>query len=458
MSENKPTNITVYRKKAHVNIGIIIFGAIFIYLVVLILLYLTNQHVSAYEVRKGSILKDTAYNGFIVRSETVVTAEEDGYVNYFVPEGSKVGAKTNVYTLSPGKLDFKDGGEEAAEALTADEQEAILVKTQSFSENFKEEEFHDIYTLKENITSILESKSSRNRQTQLTEMLESEGDSLKVFKGVSDGIVIYSIDGYEQTDISKVTEEMLGKQDYEKTGLKNDMQVKAGDPVYKLITNDKWTVVILLDDETARDMSETKRIKVRFAKDNETAFADFEVYNTPKANLGFLTFDTGMIRYAGERYLDIELILEDATGLKIPKSSVIKKDFYIVPQDYLTQGGNSKETGVLLDNGTGNAEFKEVSVYYRDNETGMVYLDPNAFESSRKLIKPDSKETYELKKKKSLKGVYNINKGYAIFKQIKILCESEEYYVVESGNDYGLSNYDHIALDGSIVRENDVVF
>ena len=89
---------------------------------------------------------------------------------------------------------------------------------------------------------------------------------------------------------------MLGKQDYEKTGLKNDMQVKAGDPVYKLITNDKWTVVILLDDETARDMSETKRIKVRFAKDNETAFADFEVYNTPKANLGFLTFDTGMIR------------------------------------------------------------------------------------------------------------------------------------------------------------------
>lgn len=458
MSENKPTNITVYRKKAHVNIGIIIFGAIFIYLVVLILLYLTNQHVSAYEVRKGSILKDTAYNGFIVRSETVVTAEEDGYVNYFVPEGSKVGAKTNVYTLSPGKLDFKDGGEEAAEALTADEQEAILVKTQSFSENFKEEEFHDIYTLKENITSILESKSSRNRQTQLTEMLESEGDSLKVFKGVSDGIVIYSIDGCEQTDISKVTEEMLGKQDYEKTGLKNDMQVKAGDPVYKLITNDKWTVVILLDDETARDMSETKRIKVRFAKDNETAFADFEVYNTPKANLGFLTFDTGMIRYAGERYLDIELILEDATGLKIPKSSVIKKDFYIVPQDYLTQGGNSKETGVLLDNGTGNAEFKEVSVYYRDNETGMVYLDPNAFESSRKLIKPDSKETYELKKKKSLKGVYNINKGYAVFKQIKILCESEEYYLVESGNDYGLSNYDHIALDGSIVRENDVVF
>lgn len=458
MAENRPTNITVYRKKTHINIGIIIFGAIFIYLVVLILLYLTNQHVSAYEVRKGSILKDTAYNGFVVRSEVVITAEESGYINYFTPEGSKVGAKTNVYTLSPQKLDFKEGGMDEAEALTADEQEAILVKTQSFSENFKEEEFHDIYTLKENISSVLESKSSQNRQTQLTDMLESEGNRLKVFSGVTDGIIIYSVDGYEQTDISKVTEDMLNRQNYEKTSLKNDMQVEAGDPVYKLITNDKWTVVILLEEDTAREMSEMKRIKVRFAKDNETAFADFEVYNTPEANLGFLTFDTGMIRYAEERYLDIELILEDETGLKIPKSSVIKKDFYIVPQDYLTQGGNSKANGVLLDNGTGTAEFKEVSVYYRDNETGMIYLDPNAFETSRKLIKPDSKETYELKEKKSLKGVYNINKGYAVFKQIKILCESEEYYVVESGNDYGLSNYDHIALDGSIVRENDVVF
>ncbi len=54
--------------------------------------------------------------------------------------------------------------------------------------------------------------------------------------------------------------------------------------------------------------------------------------------------------------------------------------------------------------------------------------------------------------------MYNINKGYAVFKQVNILCESDDYYIVESGSDYGLSNYDHIALDGSDVDENDVVF
>ena len=58
----------------------------------------------------------------------------------------------------------------------------------------------------------------------------------------------------------------------------------------------KLCLAVLTGFTFAREMSEMKRIKVRFAKDNETAFADFEVYNTPEANLGFLTFDTGMIR------------------------------------------------------------------------------------------------------------------------------------------------------------------
>ena len=67
-------------------------------------------------------------------------------------------------------------------------------------------------------------------------------------------------------------------------------------------------------------------------------------------------------------------------------------------------------------------------------------------------------ETYELKDTRSLKGVYCINKGYAVFKQIQILCESDEYYIIEEGNSFGLSNYDHIALDSSNIKENDVVF
>lgn len=78
------SNIKVYQKKKHLNIGIIIFGVIFIYLVVTVLMYLTEKHISVYEVREGSILKDNSYTGLAIRNETVIRSEDNGYVNYFV--------------------------------------------------------------------------------------------------------------------------------------------------------------------------------------------------------------------------------------------------------------------------------------------------------------------------------------------------------------------------------------
>ena len=146
MSGKEQGNIQVYRKKWNFNIGIIIFGIIFIYLVVTILTYTTAKHVSAYEVREGSIFRDNAYTGLVLREETVVNAEADGYINYFVPEGSKVGKKTNVYSLSSQKLDLSSGQateEEQQQSVSAEERQMILQQTQSFSENFQNSRFEE---------------------------------------------------------------------------------------------------------------------------------------------------------------------------------------------------------------------------------------------------------------------------------------------------------------------------
>ena len=215
--------------------------------------------------------------------------------------------------------------------------------------------------------------------------------------------------------------------------------------------------MIQLDEEMTKELADTTSVKVRFTKDDQTTWAGFQIYNTEDADLGFLTFDHSMVRYVGERFLDIELILEDETGLKIPKSSVTEKEFYIIPEDYITLGGNSSQSGILVQSDGEDASFHAVDVYYRDSETGMVYLNMDELKKGDVLIKPDSADTYTISEKDSLQGVYNINKGYAEFKPVEILCESEEYYIVESGNDYGLTNYDHIALDGSEIQENELV-
>ena len=134
-----------------------------------------------------------------------------------------------------------------------------------------------------------------------------------------------------------------------------------------------------------KELKDSSSVHVRFPKDNETMTAAFSMKKVKGSYLGYLAFDSSMVRYAQDRFVDVELILEDQSGLKIPKSAITKKDFYVIPEDYLTQGGNSNSTGVLIDTGKENAEFQAVDIYYRDTQTGSVYVDPDDFEKNTTL-------------------------------------------------------------------------
>ena len=304
------------------------------------------------------------------------------------------------------------------EKLTSVEQNNIRQKTQTFCENYSDESFGDIYTLKSNISSVLDGKSNQNRQTQLAALTDADTDGLHVFSADSDGIICYYVDGFEKTTADDVTPDMLSKEGYRKKEQKNNTRIKSGTPVYKLIKDDDWTLVIPLTKECAKELKDSSSVHVRFPKDNETMTAAFSMKKVKGSYLGYLAFDSSMVRYAQNRFVDVELILEDQSGLKIPKSAITKKDFYVIPEDYLTQGGNSNSTGVLIDTGKENAEFQAVDIYYRDTQTGSVYVNPDDFEKNTTLKKAGSSDTYQLSETKQLKGVYNINRGYAVFRQV----------------------------------------
>ena len=77
--------------------------------------------------------------------------------------------------------------------------------------------------------------------------------------------------------------------------------------------------------------------------------------------------------------------------------------------------------------------------------------------SLQQLFSRNPKRIIILTKKSTLQGVYNVNKGYAVFKQIDILYQNEEYTIVKAGTDFGISIYDHIALEGDAVSEDDLI-
>ena len=186
-------------------------------------------------------------------------------------------------------------------------------------------------------------------------------------------------------------------------------------------------------------------------------WADFSILSRDGKYYGCLDLDNSMIRYAEERYLNIELILEDESGLKIPRSSVVEEKFYVLPEEYITSGGNSSSDGVMVRQKGGSAVFRPVNIY-DSSEDGEVCVSREDLSEGDILIKPESSDTYTVGKTRSLQGVYNINKGYAVFKKVDILCENDEYYIVREGDSYGLSNYDHIVQEGSSVSPEEVVF
>ena len=57
-----------------------------------------------------------------------------------------------------------------------------------------------------------------------------------------------------------------------------------------------------------------------------------------------------------------------------------------------------------------------------------------------------------------LTGVYNVNLGYAVFKRVEIIYKNDSYCIVDKNTTYGLSLYDHIALDASTVVEQKIIY
>ena len=91
-SRGTPNNIRKIRKPLNINIGMLIFAAIFIYVVACVFMSFRTKNIAPYEVKEGSLAANYTYKGLAIREETVVYADRAGYVNYYLREGGRSAA------------------------------------------------------------------------------------------------------------------------------------------------------------------------------------------------------------------------------------------------------------------------------------------------------------------------------------------------------------------------------
>ena len=481
--EKTPGILARLRKVAGLNIGTIMFGILFIYMSFSAILYFTTTHIESYQVTSGPLSRNETYTGLAIREETVCTAPSSGYITYYAREGSKINASGAVYGLSSTKKSTSTA------SLATEELLKIRNDMMSFSKGFNSSKFNNTYSfkyeLKGNILQYAESENSSSAPLTSDEYGESDDSSgednitnSNVYAGnesicqsQSDGIILYSTDNYEGKTIDTVTAEDFDQNSYHETDLKTSDSVQSGDDVYTIITDERWSLLIPLSDKQAEKLKDRSTIRVKFLKDDMTQNGDFSIITIDGGKYGQIDFTKGLIRYASDRFLDIELVTNTVVGLKIPLSSIVTKDFYVVPSRMATTQNN--ETGFMLASGNKDSgTFKSVSIYASVEDTSVsklatdgsedqpmiYYIDKSSFKEGDALIDPDTGEKYIIGETDTLEGVYCINKGYAVFRRIEILDQNEEYAIVSKNTSYGLARYDHIVRNADKVKEEDILY
>lgn len=461
MKKNK--KIVRYPRVLNINIGVIFFALIFIYLVFNVYTYVTAKHVTYYEVDEGSIRIRTSYTGLALREEQIIYAGEGGYVNYYLRDNSRAKKGSLICSVDEsGSIasQISDaGGSEGT--LDASAYRMLVEEMKDYSNTYTDMSFFESYTFKNDLRAELMEAVNLSALNSMSEYAESaEADhTFHRMNAPEPGIVSYYYDGYEGVTVNNFTEEMLDEAGYEKNNCKAAKEVAAGDPLYKLVTSEDWQLVFAIDDRLRTFLEGESLINVRFRSDETTALAACEILNRDESTYLVLHFTNSMIRYASERFIDIELLLPKQEGLKISNSSIVSKEFFAVPRAYFTRGGNSNAQGLLVETkneeGATVQQFIATDIYYSTEES--YYVNEEGLAAGTKVIDPAGMEHFVLSGTERLQGVYNINKGFAVFRIIDILYQNEEYAIVARGTSYGLSQYDHIALDGTLITEHEIV-
>ena len=487
-STKMPGILARIRKVVGLNIGTVMFGVLFLYMLFSAVLYLTSGHIESYQVTSGPLSRNETYTGLAIREETVNKADSAGYVAYYAREGSKVNATGAVYGLSASKT------AEASVELTSEQLMKVRNDMLSFSKGFSPSKFNNTYSFKYELEgNILQYAQSADdlSAAPLTsdEIVENDSDNTvsmvsnaitlgnqTISKAQSDGIILYSKDNYEGKTVANVTAEDFDQNSYHETDLKTNRPVKAGDDIYTIITDERWSLLIPLSEKQAVKLNDRTSIRVKFLKDGMTQSGDFSIIEIDGGKYGKIDFNEGLIRYASDRFLDIELVTNTVSGLKIPLSSIVTKEFYTIPSTVATVNEDTNEIGFMVQDKNKSGEdvttFKNTTIYasvevpkkssmnkQTEEETVYTYyVDKSAFKEGDAIIVPNSGEKYIVGDSQSLEGVYCINKGYAVFRRIEILDQNEEYAIVSKNTDYGLARYDHIVKDADEVKEEDILY
>lgn len=461
MKENQ--KVVKFHSLPAINIGVIIFSLIFLFLGIQIIRSFQQVHVAIYEVQHSYMDTNISGSAIALRQEVLVTTDISGYINYYTRNGQRVGRNATVYTLdTTGTLSdlIAEASGDGTNLNPAGYSE-IKSSISAFQNYFSDTNFSDIYEFKYD----LESTVLDITNTQILEELTHTNGTAAAFsqiRSTESGIVTFYQDGYEGALPADITSADFNLETYTKTSLKTGEIIQSGSPVYKLITSEYWNLVLPLSAEDASRLQEDTRVTLQLPNITHDVYGDITVIQNGEEFFANITLDKLMVNFCDERYIPIEIVMTKQEGLNIPNTAIVEKQVLKIPKSFLTTGSNSNQMiyfNVRTLDEEGNLSITQIApdIYYSDDS--FCYVNPNDFDANAVLVMNDSEQTLSITEmgRTDLIGVYNVNRGIAAFRRIEIITSNSDFTIIDEHVPYSISLYDRIILDASVVEEGQII-
>lgn len=371
------------RKIKHSKVFLI---GIFAYIIINGITVFIGKNIDTLVVSNEKIEEYITTKGLLIRDEYIINSTMTGNIEAYFKEGDKVKNLDKVAYVYNDNIDeenFKELESLEKEVIQIEEGQSSIIKADVDKVNKKIEKNKDniqtkliqgklgiskeVVELEEHIKdknkllkSDLNSKPIINKKEEINKLnnkIEKNSDILQTNKS---GIISYKFDGNESKynigNISELTIDDIEYTENEYIDILNEGVIKHGQPIARIINNIKQYLAIVVEENEIMNFKENNSVIIR-DKNNQINAKVHNIYTKNDKNVVVFEISEQNIEINDTRVAEFDIIYKSIEGIKIPKSSIVKKD---------------NVEGVYIVSETGSAKFIEIKGTSYENEEFIV--------------------------------------------------------------------------------------
>lgn len=371
------------RKIKHSKVFLI---GIFAYIIINGITVFIGKNIDTLVVSNEKIEEYITTKGLLIRDEYIINSTMTGNIEAYFKEGDKVknlDKVAYVYNNNIDEANFKELESLEKEVIQIEEGQSSIIKADVDKVNKKIEKNKDniqtkliqgklgiskeVVELEEHIKdknkllkSDLNSKPIINKKEEINKLnnkIEKNSDILQTNKS---GIISYKFDGneskYNIDNISELNIDDIEYTENEYIDILNEGVIKHGQPIARIINNIKQYLAIVVEENEIMNFKENNSVIIR-DKNNQINAKVHNIYTKNDKNVVVFEISEQNIEINDTRVAEFDIIYKSIEGIKIPKSSIVKKD---------------NVEGVYIVSETGSAKFTEIKGTSYENEEFIV--------------------------------------------------------------------------------------